>query len=179
MTPPLIARPATFRSAARKPSSAKALAALKYSLSANSPAMKKISPANLLLVRPAVYLTMHWPKPASIVRRLTSPMLSSISNGNRVANAGFIKNPMPERLPLAVHGWKPRLAWLSQKLLFVSALPPRRLYWAQNSESANNAVSSLSQLWRLTSWRQFIRLQFCAPPMMKPGTRKSDGSLMI
>ncbi len=72
-----------------------------------------------------------------------------------------------------------RLVWLSQKLLFVSAPPPPRLYWAQNSESANNAVSSLSQLWRLTSWRPFIRLQFYAPPTMKPGTRKNDGSLMI
>jgi hypothetical protein len=47
------------------------------------------------------------------------------------------------------------------------------------SESVNNAGSSLSQLWPLTSWPQFIRLQFCALRTMKPGARKSGVSLMI
>ena len=50
-----IVKLATFGNAARKPSSAKALVALKYYLSANNPAMKKISPVNRLLAPPVVY----------------------------------------------------------------------------------------------------------------------------
>jgi DNA polymerase len=42
-------------------------------LSANNPATKKSSPANLLLVRPAGYLTMHLPGPESIARKSMSP----------------------------------------------------------------------------------------------------------
>jgi hypothetical protein len=99
---PLIAKLAISGSAAPKRSSAKVLAGLKYSLSASSPATKKIGPVNPLWALPVGYLTRPWPRPALIARKLMSPMWSSISNGNRGAkdvstkpNAGEIAAGRP------------------------------------------------------------------------------------
>ena len=50
------------------------------------------------------FFKMRLKKPASIARKLTSPMSSNISNGNRAANDAFIKNPTPARSLLAVPG---------------------------------------------------------------------------
>lgn len=55
-------------------------------------------------VGPAGCSTMHFRKPASIVRKPTSQMSLSISNGNRAASDAFIKSPTPEKLPLADPG---------------------------------------------------------------------------
>jgi uracil-DNA glycosylase family protein len=56
------------------------------------------------------------------------------------------KKPNAEKLPLAVHGSKPRLVWLNRKSSFVSALPPLRHCSDQNSKSANSAANSLNPL---------------------------------
>jgi len=104
-------------------------------------------------------------KPASSARNYVTKVIKHFQMEPR-GKRRIHKNSMPARLPLAVPGGKPRLIWLPEVIVCLGATAAQALL-VQNSESANNAGNSLIQLWRLTSWPQFIRLQFFMPRMMK------------
>ncbi len=105
--------------------------------------------ANLLSVRPAVCSTMRWKRQASIANKLTSPMSSNISNGNRAANAVFTKNPTA----LEIAACRP---WLEAEIALVKPDVIVAL-------GATAAQSLLGPQFRVTKQRgEFIRFNPCS-----------------
>src|SRR5438445_2815903 len=110
-----IARPAIFGNVGPKPFSAKELVAPKYSWSASSQAMKKISPVSLSSAPQDDCSMTHLLKPALTAGKHISLTSSSISNGNRAGNGASIRNRTRAKLRPAVHGSRLKLPWLSRR----------------------------------------------------------------